>query len=250
MIQFNLLPDIKLEYIKTKRTQRLLNLVSIVVAGALLTIAVLLFMVVNVFQKEHLKHINNDIKDKSAQLQKIPDLDKILTIQNQLSSLPGLHDQKPVASRLFAYLSKVTPATVPPQVFSIAKVEIDFANHTILINGDADSIKTVNKFVDTLKFTTYSLNGAAPKPDTDPKAFSNIVLSSFTRDDKSSSYTVNFNFAPEIFDITKFGQNIYDPNQGPVLTVPNIITTRSATEKPESPTSPFKTSPNQEEGSQ
>ncbi len=103
MIQFNLLPDVKLEYIKARRTNRLVIGTSLIVSSAALVIFILLFMTVNVFQKKNITDLTADIKHGSAQLQSIPELNKVLTIQNQLSVLPGIHDQKAIASPIWLY---------------------------------------------------------------------------------------------------------------------------------------------------
>ncbi len=213
MIQFNLLPDVKLEYIKTKKTKQLVVSTSIIIAGASLALLLILFLIVNVAQKQHLKHLNSDIKANISKLQNTPDLDKVLTIQNQLNSLPNLHGQKPVTSRFFGYVSQLTPTTA-----TISQAKIDFDASTITISGDADSLSTVNKFVDTIKFTEYTVDGSTESK----KAFSDVVLSSFTKTEKGVTYQIDFKFDPAIFN-----------DQAAVkLNVPNIITTRSTTEKP------------------
>lgn len=213
MIQFNLLPDVKLEYIKAKRSKRMVLLAAVGVAGAALTIFVILFLIVNVYQKQRLNSLNNDIKKNTATLQGIPDLAKILTVQNQLNSLSGLHAQDPATSRLFGYLGQVTPANV-----TISDLKADFQDNTLDITGNADAISTVNQYVDTLKFTTYRVDGG----EADTKAFSEVVLTSFGRNDKGATYQISLKFDPVIFDNTKQVE----------LVVPKIISTRSETEKP------------------
>ncbi|GAC1387794.1 MAG: hypothetical protein NVS1B7_2610 [Candidatus Saccharimonadales bacterium] len=225
MIQFNLLPDIKLQYIKAKRIKRLVMLTATTISSVAVGVVILLFLVTNVWQARQLSSLSKNIKNKSDQLKSTPNLDKILTIQNQLNSLPKLHAQKPVVSRIFNYLSQVTPATV-----SISQLEVDYtsAKNTIVFTGNADTLESVNKFVDTLKFTTYSVD---PTQQTTKSAFSNVVLAVFSRTDKGSSYTINAVFDPLIFDNSS---NV-------TLKVPAIITTRSATE---SPTDLFQTNVN------
>lgn len=223
MIQFNLLPNVKVEYVRARRNKRLTLLVAAVVAGAALAVMVLLFLS-QIVQKKHSTDLSKDIKTQTSKLQNTPDLDKILTIQNQLSSLPALHDQKPVATRLLGYIKQVTPAKV-----SYANMEVDFAQQTIHITGSADSLTTINIFVDTLKFTTFKAEGG-----TEGNAFSSVVLSSFGRDAKGASYDITFKYDPVIFS-----------NENPVsLTVPaGKITTRSETEKPEALFQPLETQP-------
>lgn len=211
MIQFNLLPDVKLEYIKARRLKRSVVLISGLVAAASLTLLIILFVGVVIFQKKHMNDLSADIKTDTAKLESVQDLDKILTVQNQLGSLPGLHDQKPVTSRLFTYLPQLTPQKV-----SISDLILDFEAQTLVIKGTADTVSTVNKFVDTLKFTDLKIG------EEQKRAFSAVVLTSFDRTDKAS-YEINMKFDPAIFD----------SKNDVSLAVPNIITTRSEIEKPE-----------------
>lgn len=191
MAQLNLLPDVKLEFIKARRTKLLLTLISIAVGGVALVVFLLTFVTVNVVQKKSLSDLNKDISKYSTQLKSTPDLDKILTVQNQLSTLTSLHDQKPVASRLFSYIAQVTPAQA-----NLNKLSLDFTAHTITIGGTAPSLDVVSTYTDTLKATKYT----TAVNTTTTKAFSNVVLSSFGRDDKGATFNITFAFDPIIFD--------------------------------------------------
>ncbi len=213
MIQFNLLPDVKVEYIKARRSKRMVLLVSAGVTALSLVVFAGLFLVVNVFQVKHIKDLNKDIKTYTSSLHDVPNLDKILTVQNQLTSLTSLHDAKPATSRLLGYLSQVTPAKA-----TISSVKVDFTNNSIGLSGNADSLSTVNAYVDTLKFTSYTVAGSGETK----KAFSDVVLSSFSSSDKGASYQITATFDPMIFNGTK----------QVTLVVPKITSTRSETEKP------------------
>ena len=212
MIQLNLLPDIKLDYIKAKRTKRMVTLVAVMVAGVSLSLLILLFVVVNVLQKQHINNLAADIEANSAKLENTQDLDKILTIQNQLNALTDLHNKKPETSRAFDYLKELVPNNV-----SITQLDLDYVNGTLIFTGEADNIEEINTFVDTLKFTTYR-NGS----EEEKKAFPEVVLNSFSKSEDSSTYQVTAKFDPVIFDTT---QNID-------FIVPSTVTTRSETEKP------------------
>ncbi len=78
---------------------------------------------------------------------------------------------------------------------------------------------SVNKYVDTLKYTSYVIDKDSPPT----KAFSNIVLSSFGLNDdvgsdtRPASFSLSLNYDPVIFDITKNVQ----------LQVPNTTTARA-----------------------
>lgn len=212
MIQLNLLPDVKLDYIKTRKTKRLVLLGAGGVAGVTVSIMILLFVVVNFLQKQHISNLTADIAAKSQTLENIDDLDQILTIQNQLQALTGLHDQKPESTRLFKYLKK----TVPNKV-RISQLDLDYETRTLTFTGSADRVEDVNTFVDTLKFTTFEVDGTANN-----KAFSSVVLSSFSRNEVTTSYQITTTFEPTIFDITKQVK----------MVVPETVTTRSETERP------------------
>lgn len=223
MIQFNLLPDVKLEYIKARRMQRMVFMAAFLLGAFALAIFVSLFLIVNVVQKKHLSDLNKDIQQDVATLQALPDINKVLTVQNQLNSLTGLHEQDPAVGRLFDYLGQLTPAQA-----TISDVKADFATNTIGLTGNANALSTVNQFVDTLKFTTYTTN----QNTTPQKAFSDVVLTNFSVSEKGVSYQIDFKFDPTIFDNTQQVQ----------LVVPKIISTRSETEKP---TDLFKQNTNQ-----
>jgi len=215
MIQFNLLPSVKMEYVRTRRNKRLIIMIAGLIGASSLAIMILLFTGVSIFQKKYSSDLSKTIKSESKKLEQIPDLNKILTIQNQLKSLTPLHDKKPVTARVYGYVKQVTPAKA-----SIAAMKINFDSNTMELTGSADNISTINKFVDTLKFTTYKTGD-----DQSGNAFSAVVLSEFGRDDKGASYTISFAFDPVI----------YNNSSNAVLVVPpGKITTRSETEKPES----------------
>ncbi len=236
MIQFNLLPDVKLEYIKARRAKRFVMLIATLVTGVALTILILLVMVVHVFQKQHLSHLADDIARDSKAIKETKDIEKILTIQSQLTSLPDLHNKKPVATRMFEYVKQITPANV-----SMASLNVSFAESSISVTGAADSLATINKFVDTLKFTEFKSGDPEVLKTTEFKrgeqdfAFYDVVLTSFGRDVKGASYTIDFKFKPAIFESVQDDKETTDVDESKhvvILIVPNIITTRSQIEKP------------------
>lgn len=217
MIQFNLLPDIKQQYLKAQRQKSLVIFVSTVAGVVALSVFIILLLVVSVWQKKSMNDLNSDIKKYNNQLSGTKDLDKILTVQNQLKSLSPLHDKKPDTSRLFAYLGQITPAKA-----SISKFDIDYDQNTVSINGTADSIETVNTYVDTLKFTEFVVTDGEGKDPNGKQAFSKVVLANFGRSDKVTTYTITANFDPTIFtELSKVE-----------LSVPQKTTTRSATQQP------------------
>jgi hypothetical protein len=200
MTQLNLLPDVKMEYIKAQRQRRLVVSISVIVTLASVGLLVLL-LGISGLQKKHLSDLSNDIKNESAELQGEPQIKKVLTVQNQLSSLTGLHDGEPASSRLFGYLNQITPATV-----NITDYSIDFVEHTMSITGTSASLAFVNQYVDTLKNTSYIADGGDSQP-----AFSDVVMSNYSLNTDTQSigagqaanYTIDLAYDENIFDLTQ-----------------------------------------------
>jgi Tfp pilus assembly protein PilN len=218
MIQLNLLPDVKLDYIRAQRFRKLVLTVSVLVGAA--SIVLLLFLLsLDGLQKKHLDDLQNDIGSETHTLQSTPQLNQILTVQNQLQSITALHTSEPAASRLFDDLYEITPATV-----DITNLDIDFTQQTATITGTADALSSVNTFIDTMKYTDYSVAGSSNTN----KAFSNVVLTTFnpasTTDGASepADYTITLSFDENIFNITK----------SVTLSVPSLIATRSQVAQP------------------
>jgi Tfp pilus assembly protein PilN len=215
MIQLNLIPDVKSKYIQVERTKRLAILSAISVSALAILIVIVLAGVTYGTQKVSLNSLDKKIKSASTAIQNIDGLNKVLTIQNQLGSLTALHNQKPVTSRLFTYLPQITPSDV-----NISNISFRLDDNTVSITGEAPSLSSVNKFVDTIKFTEYKTD----QGDSTQKAFSSVVLSGFSTSDKKASYTITAIFAPEI--LSGDFNNV-------VLVVPKITSTRSLTEQPD-----------------
>jgi len=191
MIQFNLLPDVKQEYIKTQRIKRLVIGISLIAGAASLFVFLVLLSSVYVVQRKNINDLTSDIHQDSKTFADMPNIADILTVQTQLNSLSALNAQKPAASRLFSYLTKLTPNQA-----TISDIKVDYALNTIAINGNAPALDVVNTFVDGLKFTTYSVQGQAGSKD----AFSTVVLSGFSRNAKSATYSITLSFDPAIFN--------------------------------------------------
>jgi Tfp pilus assembly protein PilN len=215
IVQLNLLPDIKEKYLRTQFVKRMVFggalvavLISVLVVG-------LLSSIVYGAQKVKLNNLDKTIKASTKTIAETEDLDKILTIQNQLNSLTPLHDSKAVTSRLFEYLPQITPNDV-----SLSNITVNFdGTNTITISGVSKSLEATNRFVDTLKFTKYTTEGSEAQNN----AFSSVVLSSFGRSVKESTFTINMVYDPALFD---------SQSKDIKIIVPKQITTQSTTQRP------------------
>ncbi len=212
MIQFNLLPDIKLEYLKAERNRRIVISVSALVTIAAVLLVAGLFSYTQV-QKSQINKLNSDIKHQGSVLSSQANINSILTIQNQIQTLTSLHEQEPNVTNLSTYLYQIIPITT-----SLSSLAVDFNADTMIMSGNADSLVTINQLVDSLKFATYSIKGVAgSKP-----AFSNVVLADFGLTNNVASFTINLSFDPTLFNNT----------ETVTLNVPSKVTTRSQIDQP------------------
>lgn len=221
MTQFNLLPDIKLEYLSAERMRRLVisisvmvGIVAILLAGTLLTITIV--------QGQQINNLSSSIKRQGSIIMGHTNLNDILTIQNQIATLTTLHQKEPAITSLAGYLNQLIPVNA-----NISSLSIDLNADTMTISGSANSLATINQLVDSFKFATYQAAGN----NSTKQAFSQVVLSSFGIGPNSiDTYTVNCNFDPTLFNnVDKV-----------TLYVPNQVTTRSMIDQP---TALFKLTP-------
>jgi hypothetical protein len=194
-------------------------IISVTFLISILAIVVTAFLLVEVkvIQKHEIAKYNNQITSDNSSLNQVPDLNSILKINDAIQVLPSLYNSRPDVTRLSGYLAAITPAQI-----SLASLNMNFTANTLSISGNADSINTIDTFVDTLKFCEYTLGSGT----TDYPAFSNVVLANYSYSPSAvagQSFSITADFSPEIF-ATK------DSNVK--LIVPNKITTRSDLDQP------------------
>lgn len=217
MVQLNLLPDVKLQYIKAKHTKRFVVLVSSLVIVVSLSLLIIMLGFVYGVQKKHSNDLEHDIEKGIATIKSTPEIDKILTIQNQLQVVNTKHEEKPAAIRVLPYIAQMLPAGA-----KLTQLSTDFTGGTMNISGTTASINDTNKLVDTLKFAEYRTKKDDPNQEQTGKAFSEVVVVSYGADKTTSTFSINMKFDPILFKNTETVE----------LSVPSIVSTRSNTEKP------------------
>lgn len=216
-VQFNLLPAVKLEYIKAQNTRAKVTTISVAVCGLAVALLIVTILFVEVVQKKQLSDADKQIATATKSIQSQTDITKILTVQKQLTTLSGLHADKHINSRVFDDLVALTPPGV-----SLSRLSVDYDKAAITLDGSADTANNVNKFVDTLKFTNYTIG----KDTATHTAFSSVVETSFSIGASSVGYSLTLTFDPNLFS-----NNLKDSAgalAAPVLVIPNQNTTRSS----------------------
>jgi Tfp pilus assembly protein PilN len=214
-VQFNLLPNIKLDYLKAERSKRTIFTISVIVAAIAFGLFIVIFLTVDGIQKKQLSNADNTAATTTQQLKAMPGLSQIVTVQNQLQTLSTLHHNKHAVARLFGYITQTTPVDV-----KVGSLTLDFTTNTLDVNGTASSQAAVNKFIDTLKFTTYTTGTQTASLN----AFTSVEESSFSIATGSVNYSLTIKFDPVLFS-----NNV---TAAPKLNVPSLTTTRSAIDDP------------------
>lgn len=226
MIQLNLLPDLKKEYIKSQKTKGLVISVSILVTIGAVGLSALLFVYVTFLQQIQINLATDDINQKETQLKAVTDIDKYLTVQGQLAALPDLHNNKGSYSRLFDYLGVINPSS--PSNINLSNLQLSADTKTMILTGTTGTFETLNVFVDTLKNAeiTYKVNSQG---DTlKDKMFNQVLVQASGLAHVSGknlvSFTVKVVYNPVVFDVQSTD---ITPN------IPHITTTQSVTQSPQ-----------------
>lgn len=224
MIQLNLLPDVKKEFLRAQSARRktiaISILVTIIAAGLTAVVAIYVYAVQN-----GIKYLQTeDIKSKSSELSSVKDIDKYLTIQNQLAQLSSLHNNKNNFSRLIDFLPRLNPA--PPQNIVLSNLEVDTTTTTITFKGRVQDYGALTTFKDTLNNATFTSTRNGQEVDA-TKLFTEVKIESALYEKTTTTSGVTFTIAA-VYDSAVFKQE----NTNVLVTVPNKETTGSVVGSP------------------
>lgn len=156
MISLNLLPDVKKDLLKVRRERNLVMMVSIVAVIGSLAVLGLLFLWMGALTGLKMLDENkiNDAKAKIETAKEDEQLDKYLTIQNQLAQIDGLKGGQLVHSRLMDFLVQLNPAE-PNNVFLrsvrlTADGEGESADLSVEIEGTTGNFASLDVYKNTL----------------------------------------------------------------------------------------------------
>lgn len=225
MIQLNLLPDIKKEFINAQRARNTVISGSILTIIVALGVTVLAFLYVFFGQQLQFILVNNDIASQSKTLKGISDLGKYLTVQNQLAALPALHEDKTIYSRLFDYLPTLNPSA--PNNMTLASLQVDESQNTVLFTGISPTFEALNVFKDTLQNAELSYQAKGASEAIKTKLFPKVIVESATLGRTNNQLLVNFSIRGT-YDDGAFAAT----STNVVLNVPNIQTTQSVLQSP------------------
>jgi hypothetical protein len=220
MIEINLLPEVKKEFVRTQRTKRaiisgivLTSIASIALVGIL---AFYTFVGLPTLQNGADKEIDSLAKS----LQSDKNLTRNLTLQNQLAVLPDLHAQKGDFTPLFDIMKSLNPAA--PNNVTITKLTIDAVSNTLIIEAKTKDYNGIGVFRDTIKSAKIAYTLRASDGETEKKKdiplftdviFTNVGLGSSDSGQQIASFTVNATYDIDTFSVQASERKVTVPKQ-------------------------------------
>lgn len=215
MIQINLIPDVKRELLKIRKMRTLVTSVAIIiaiVAGGIVTVLAMYVFGAQTFMNSQ---ADAAIDDEFKKLSQVEDLSKTLTIQNQLTQLTGMHDEKIKTSRLFDLLAATAPDKGDNKV-AISRTLLDTDANTITIEATASGYRAVEVFKKTISQTKFEYTDQGEVVSTD-------IASMITDGDRGYGQDANgnrvlrfefsFEYPEELFSSTVEGGRIVTPTK-------------------------------------
>jgi hypothetical protein len=239
MIEINLVPDVKQELIKAQRVRASVISMSILVGMVAVGVVVVLAIWVFAVQTARSVITDNTIKNESDKLSKVEDVSNTLTIQNQLSKLTAMHNEKNIDSRVFDVLATINPPA--PNNVSITNLSLDSGEKTIKIEAQAvNGYPALDVFKKTINATTLQFTQDGQKQSI-PLA-SNMSDSDRSYGEDASGakvlrFTLTFTYPDELFTKAAQGATIVAPTRtnatDSFLGVPQSLFTQKASDATE-----------------
>lgn len=123
MIEINLIPDVKQELLRAQTQRNVVISGSIILAIGAGVIVVLAALYVFGAQALMMSSANSTIDTEYKKLTSVEDLDKLLTIQNQLKTVSTLNANKRAGSRVYNMLNVIVPTD--PHNIKISSVSVE-----------------------------------------------------------------------------------------------------------------------------
>lgn len=229
MIEINLLPEVKKEFVRTQRTKRtiisgiaLTSLASATLVGVL---AFYTFFGLPALQAQ----ADGEIDAIAKSLQSDKNLTRNLTLQNQLSVLPELHSQKGDFTPLFDIMKSLNPAE--PNNVTISKITIDAINNSIIIEGKTKDYNGIGVFRDTIKSATiaYTLRDSNGEKESKKgvQLFSDVIftdvgLGKTDTGQQIASFTVTATYDQDVFSVLASSRDVTVPKQKTSSSTENV----------------------------
>lgn len=203
MIEINLLPSVKLEYLKSQQTKHAVVIGSILISLVSVGLLTLLFIYVQVVQPKYQSNVQSKIDSALEDSKTKKDAVKVVTVQGALEQIPALQDKKLITSNMFIYLKEFTPRDV-----SYSNVKIDLTASSLVLQGSATNFEQANVLANNLKSAKFTYSKSDDKQNIAP--FTDVVFDGLTKSVQAQDgKNVSFQITLKV-DLTIFDQSIKD----------------------------------------
>lgn len=197
MIEINLVPDVKQELIHAQRVRMSVMSISTVIGLVAIGVVVVLGLLLGVQGARGLL-LDNSIKSNSQKLEQVPDINKTLTIQNQLSQIATIHDSEHMNSRIFSVLTSLAQNSGEGTI-QYSSVAIDTSSNTVTIQAQTPTFNGLDAYKKTLAATQFQYTTAGSTSPTTEALASNISISNQAQAQDSNgdnvvTFTLSFTY--------------------------------------------------------
>lgn len=240
MIEVSLIPDVKQELIQARRMRA--TVVSISILAMIISGGIVALLSVYVFAGQGVRNLVADgsIKDKYAEIEENKeDLQRMLTVQNQLEKISQTHSDKTVSSRLFDVLSVIIPAE--PNDVSLTSTTMDTEDGTLTIEGQSSAgfiaYEAFKKTIAATELVYYEDGDNKPKT---VSLASDIVDGerSYGQDQDGRRvlrFNISFTYDESLFDVNAKKMLVQGPNRqkatDSAVAIPNSLFTAPANDE-------------------
>lgn len=226
MIELNLLPDVKLQYVHAQRARR--RVISVVSVGGIVAVGLVVLFALYVYAVQPVRGlvIDNGIKDANSKLTQVKDLNNYLTVQQQLADLPALHQAKPMYSRIIDFLSVLNPSAPNSMRVTQLSIDSDSDANGVTIQAYAPTYTAATVYESTLRSAqfTYTKDGQAQDPVAlfDSVSLSNTALGQDSSGNKVVNFTVALEVNPAVFAFASTSTGVSVPNKNATNSAQNV----------------------------
>ena len=199
MIEINLLPNVKRELLKTRAMRNRVISISFLVGGASIAAVVVLALILgSQIAAEAVQ--NGVIKDRNDKLMAVEDLNKVVTIQHQLTKINEQHSGKKINSRIFDVVTAVNP--VAPNNVSFSDIKVNPESKTITLEGSAvngySALETLKKTILNTKVQTTDGDKSSEVSLTKEIKYGDTSFGENSEGKKVLQFSFSFEYAEEL----------------------------------------------------
>lgn len=215
MIEINLVPDVKQQLIHAQSVRLRVITFSIIVSLVSVGVVVLLSMLYGVDAVRG-SLLDSNISTNSKKLADVPDINKTLTIQNQLTQIQQIHDASHVNSRIFGVLVPVSGQGTSNQV-QYSTVTINGDDDTVTVQAQTAHYSGIDAFQKTLQATKfqYTTDGSDEKQTVNLASDIEITNQSLGQSSDGGqvvSFTLSFKYPAELLAPTSKNARVVTPS--------------------------------------